>query len=217
MLCKSQPSRVLPTLFLDSHRCVHLLQGSLAQLHGLRLMRPFCRVEGTSHVHASCPSPRRVPWAPSGVQTWLPGTDPCVPSAQHPLETQGRRVSPSTGRGAHLHSQAGLEPFEGTEEPCWAWIFCWLSAPGYFYAQTWTLSWWAWAPAGQDAETPGDAALIKARTMHKAHSYLHRRQKAFPNTKRSPLKLNSLDEGYANYLEEQNPTMFSKLRNSLFN
>lgn len=53
--------------------------------------------------------------------------------------------------------------------------------------------------------------------MHKAHSYLHRRQKGFPNTKRSPLKLNSLDEGYANYLEEQNPTMFSKLCNSLFN
>lgn len=71
--------------------------------------------------------------------------------------------------------------------------------------------------AGQDAESPGEAALIKARTMHKAHSYLHGRQKGFPNTKRSPLKLNSLDEGYANYLEKQNPTMFSKFCSSLFN
>lgn len=44
----------------------------------------------------------------------------------------------------------------------------------------------------------------RQRVKQKARFYLHARQKGFPNTKRSPLKLNSLDEGYANYLKKRN-------------
>lgn len=42
-------------------------------------------------------------------------------------------------------------------------------------------------------------------------------KKGFQTQKRSPLKLNLLDEGYANYLKKRNPIMFSKFCNSLFN
>lgn len=62
---------------------------------------------------------------------------------------------------------------------------------------------------------PGEAALMQG-TLHKARFYLRGRQKGF-QTQKSPLKLNSLDEGYANHLEKQNPTMFSKFCNSPFN
>lgn len=66
--------------------------------------------------------------------------------------------------------------------------------------------------------TTKETALTEADS--KAESpFLSSREtkKGFQTLKRSPLKLNSLDEGYANYLKKRNPVMFSKFCNSLFN
>lgn len=60
-------------------------------------------------------------------------------------------------------------------------LFLWPSVDSELVVMGW--------PAGQDAETLGGAALIKEITMHKAHFYLHGRQKGFPNTKEKSFKI----------------------------
>lgn len=87
-----------------------------------------------------------------------------------------------------------------------------MSAVGYFDGPVRTWSWRGW-----EAETLGEAALITPRTVYKAHFYLHWRQKGFPNTKKKSFKIKFTRCRYANDLEKQNPTMFSKFYNSLFN